>query len=365
MSAWTFLKPAKKESDPPVDTAGRNQVKGEIKQLEKKQVKKDRAKVNNVLRHVDDFYDDLASARDALWDVMSHHNQFSYLFDKPRAIKRISKMMVYLRLKRQIKFHKWNTEQLKEQIPYWGELFNNDVEIKWFIDYDDYFPINVGTSNAKNAVDYVYGALKERNDFPNNHRQNTELRENMQTVIHYSIDTFNADALNTFFKSVYKHLIGKSINEVDDSVDDGHLRYVVQKLKETRHQEFIEREVLRKFRLKKVFKQYKNAVMERKAQRLVDEKIIKLTLKKFFKQYKKAVMRRKAQRRIREDQKTAELQRERNREDKGGRKRTPKTKRRQEGKQVVSLVQREKQVVPPILEIRSGYVEETVPTTNE
>ena len=249
MSAWEYLKPAKEEPDPPegkdVDAAEKNQVKGETKQL----VKKDIATVNNVLRHVDDFYDDLASARDALWEAMSHNNKLSDLFDKPKAIKRISRMMVYLRLKRQIEFHNWNVKQLKEQIPYWGELFDKDVEIEEFIDEDDYFPINVGTSKANNASAYVSKALKERNDFPNKPRKNTKLRENMQTVIHYCIDKFDAYALSTFFKVVYKHLIGKSINEVDDSVDDVHLRYMFQKMKETRKNK------------------QRKAVMDRKAQK--------------------------------------------------------------------------------------------------
>ena len=210
--------------------------------------------------------------------------------------------MVYLRLKRQIIFHNWNVKQLIENISYLSELFDDDKQIQQFIDNPDYFPINVGKSNAENAAAYVSKALENRNNFPNKPRQNTKLRENMQTVIHYFIDKFDADALSTFFKVVYKHLIGKSINEVDDSIDDDHLRYVVQKMKETRHQELIK---IKKFRLEKYFNQFKKAVTERKAQRIVHEKIIKFRLKKlkkFFNQYKKAVTERKAQRLIRENQ---------------------------------------------------------------
>jgi len=247
-------------------------------------------KIKKVIKLVDDFYDDLASARDALWEAMSHHNELSVLFDMPQAIKRISRRMVYLRLKRQIRFHGWNVEQLKENISYLSELFDDGVEIEEFVAKDDYFPTNVGKSEAEKAVAYVYDALDKRNEFPNEPRKNTELRKNMQTVIHYSIDTFNADALNTFFKVVYKRLIGKSINEVDDSVDDDHLRYVVQKMKETRENKYIK------------------AVMDRKAQK---------------KQQRKAVKDRDVQTFIRNGQNAARKQSEGTRNKGGGKGRPP------------------------------------------
>ena len=71
----------------------------------------------------------------------------------------------------------------------------------------------------------------------------------MQTVIHYYIDTFNVTEMNTFLDNVYGLLIGKQVNEdddfrkeVDDSVDDDHLRYIIQKIRQEREQERLERE---------------------------------------------------------------------------------------------------------------------------
>lgn len=236
MSAWTYLKPAKEKSDPPegedVDAAEKKQVKGETKN------RTERDEVNKYIEHVDDFYDDLASARDALWEAMSRAKALSSFYDSSLAIGRISRMMVYLRLKRQIKFHNWNAEQLKEQIPYWRKLFV-DNEIEQFIKNHDYFPTDVGESNAERAKRDVYDALDKRNKSPNTDRDNRTLQEDMQTVIHYYIDTFNVTQMNTFLDKVYGILIGKQVKEVDDSVDDNHLRYMIQKIRQEREKRAI------------------------------------------------------------------------------------------------------------------------------
>ena len=220
MNAWEYLNPARKKPDPPVDAAETKQVAGEEYVNAKGETK---TVTKQVLRHVDDFYDDLASARDALWEAMSRAKALSNLFDDQSEIGRISRMMVYLRLKRQGKFHNWNAEQLKEQIPYWRKLFV-DNEIKRFITTDDYFPTDVGKSDAEEAKNAVYDALKKRNRSPNADRDNRNLQKKMQTVIHYYIDTFNVTEMNIFLDTVYEILIGKQVKEVDDSVDDDHLR---------------------------------------------------------------------------------------------------------------------------------------------
>lgn len=191
---------------------------------------------DNVIRAVDTYYDTLESARQALLDTLYQKGFEVFLGGAwaQKAIKRITRKMAILRLKREQMFHNWSADDVMEYAPYWKELITpgrlgifcsaNKQQIKDFFTAHNTIDVEKKTS--------VYDIIRFRNNNVNStHHDNLE--SHIESVVNAYVDTFAIDELTMFLNNIYHEMLRKTPTnapvDINVGVDvDADIDYVIQ-----------------------------------------------------------------------------------------------------------------------------------------
>lgn len=199
-----------------------------------------------IMRHVDVYYDNLQSARQALWETMRAHDELARLFNVPMAIGRITKKLAYVKLLRQARFHGWTTaEDIMKHVPYWEDMFANQQQLEQFINSED---VDVFSNTPLKYVERdkraIQRILEARNRNPRTRPKNdSDLQRYIQNVVHDHLDRFDVEGAEQFLREIYSTITlggkAKPSELVPDLVSHGdEMDYMIQRT--TRVMELLE-----------------------------------------------------------------------------------------------------------------------------
>ena len=199
-----------------------------------------------IMRHVDVYYDNLRSARQALWETMRAHDELAMLFNVPMAIGRITKKLAYVKLLRQARFHGWTTaEDIMKHVPYWEDMFANQRQLKKFINSEDVDGFsNTPLKDVERDRRAIRRILEARNRNPRTRPKNdSDLKRHIQNVVHDYLDRFDVKGAEQFLRDIYSTITlgGKAEPSelVPDLVSHGdEMDYMIQRT--TRVMELLE-----------------------------------------------------------------------------------------------------------------------------
>ena len=199
-----------------------------------------------IMRHVDVYYDNLRSARQALWETMRAHDELARLFNVPMAIGRITKKLAYVKLLRQARFHGWTTaEDIMKHVPYWEDMFANQQKLEEFIDSEDVDGFsNTPLKDVERDRRAIQRILEARNRNPRTRPKNdSDLKGHIQNVVHDFLDRFDVQGAEQFLREIYSTITlggkAKPSELVPDLVSHGdEMDYMIQRT--TRVMELLE-----------------------------------------------------------------------------------------------------------------------------
>jgi len=176
-----------------------------------------------IMRHVDVYYDNLRSARQALWETMCAHDELARLFNVPMAIGRITKKLAYVKLLRQARFHGWTTaEDIMKHVPYWEDMFASQQQLEEFIDSEDVDGFsNTPLKDVRRDKRAIQGILEARNRNPRTRPKNdSDLKRHIQNVVHDYLDRFDVEGAEQFLRKIYSTITSGGVAEPSELVPD-------------------------------------------------------------------------------------------------------------------------------------------------
>lgn len=157
------------------------------------------------IKRVDDSWNDLESARDALWNAMRKDEHLVTLFDDNRLFNSISRKMAYMKLLQDIHFHGWHTlQQVKDNIPQWNNMFRTEEQLILFLRNENVAGMSgLPLRDVRRQRARIREIIKERNQNPNVHRS-SELKTLITDVMEDYIDSFDVTGAMSYLNMLYE-----------------------------------------------------------------------------------------------------------------------------------------------------------------